>query len=638
MLTDHRVHGLVIIPAATVLEVVLAGAVRAFGAARRLLRDVVFQRPLVLADAQPRTVQLVLQGDPPGPVLFECYGLERGTPGSPAWSLLASGAIDTSVPDVADDERHLPEVIQARCPDAIGGPAFYRLLAEHGLQYGPGFQAVAKIWRREGEAIAQLTPSVAGSSMGQAFQAGDCGAPVLAPVLDGCFQVLAATLPLDSSQSRDTYLPVGVSELRDHGTFPDRMWCHALLRAGLDPEPGTIEGDVFLLRENGQVVVAVRGLRLRRIPAAELVEPATGATDLGDMLYELRWRPAILGALDQDAPGRPVDVGSWLIFSDGSTTSDVLRDLLKQHSQTCVFVEPGIDFVRLGSDSYRLDPAQPQHFRRLLTEAFGGEGETRPPCRGVLHLWSLMAAVPAQTSTDSLESARVLGAVCVLHLVQALTQSGWPDTPRLWLVTRGAQAIGDDAETVSIAQAPLWGMGRSIDHEHPELRCSRVDLSSGGGVEELGALVRELCADTPEADVALRGSRRFVARLARYGDDADARTPARCAAPPAPDTDLAFRMEYPVPGALDDVRARAAARRPPGSEEVEIRVHAAGLNFIDAMRALGVYPGQDGAPVRVGIECAGTVTAVGECAGDLRVGDAVIALAMDGIGSFVTTR
>jgi acyl transferase domain-containing protein/acyl-CoA synthetase (AMP-forming)/AMP-acid ligase II/NADPH:quinone reductase-like Zn-dependent oxidoreductase/acyl carrier protein len=632
VLTDHRVHGSVVLPAATLLDLVLAGAVRAFGATRRLLRDVVFHRSLVLADAQRRTVQLVLQGDPPGPVLFECYGLEPGTPGSSRWSLLASGTVDMDGPDAADDERHLPEVTRALCPDAIPGPSFYRRLAEHGLQYGPGFQAVAEVWRRDGEAIARLRAPVTGSSMVDAdgFDA---------PVLDACFQVLAATLPPRNGRSRDTYLPVGVSELQNRGTFPDGIWCHALLRPGLDPEPDIVEGDVFLLREDGQVAVAVRGLLLQRIPDAEPAEPAAGATDLFDRLYELRWQPATLGAPDQDAPSEPVEAGSWLIFSDGSTTSDTLRHLLKQRSHTCVLVEPGVDFARLGPDSYRLDPAQPQHFRRLLGEAFS----ERPPCRGVVHLWSLMAAPPAETTTDSLESARNLGATSVLHLVQALTVSGWPDTPRLWLVTRGAQAIGSDVEAVSIAQAPLWGMGRSIDHEYPELRCSRVDLSSGGGPEELHALVQELRADTPEADVALRGNRRYVARLARYdyADGADVRKPVPSAAPvqlPAADRDMPFRMEYPEPGGLDDIRARAATRRPPGSEEVEIRVHATGLNFIDAMRALGVYPGQDDGPVRVGIECAGTVTAIGDGVDGLQVGDPVIALAMDGVGSFVTTQ
>jgi phthiocerol/phenolphthiocerol synthesis type-I polyketide synthase C len=629
VLMDHRVHGSVVLPAATLLELVLAGAARAFGATRGLLRDVVFHRSLVLADAQRRTVQLVLQGDPPGPVLFECYGLEPGTSGSSRWSLVASGTVDTGGPDADDDERHLPEVTRSLCPDAIPGPSFYRLLAEHGLQYGPGFQAVAEIWRRDGEAIARLRPPVAGSSIVNAdgFDA---------PVLDACFQVLAATLPPRNGRSRDTYLPVGVSELRNRGTFVSGIWCHALLRPGLDPEPDIIEGDVFLLREDGQVAVAVRGLRLQRIPDAKPAEPATGPTDLRDRLYELRWQPATLGAPDQDAPSGPVEAGSWLIFSDGSTTSDTLRHLLKQHSQTCVLVEPGVDFARLGPDSFRLDPAQPQHFRRLLGEAF----LERPPFRGVVHLWSLMAAPPAETSTDSLESARNLGTACVLHLVQALTVSGSPHTPRLWLVTRGAQAIGNDIEAVSIAQAPLWGMGRSIDHEYPELRCSRVDLSSEGGPEELHAMVQELCADTPEADVALRGNRRYVARLARY-DNADVRKPVPSAAPaqlPTPARDMPFRMEYPEPGGLDDIRARAATRRPPEPEEVEIRVHATGLNFIDAMRALGVYPGQGDGPVRVGIECAGTVTAIGDGVDGLQVGDGVIALAMDGVGSFVTTQ
>jgi phthiocerol/phenolphthiocerol synthesis type-I polyketide synthase C len=501
VLTGHRIHGSVVISAATVLKFVLAGAEAAFGAARRLFRDVVFHRSMVLPDAQQRTIQLVLHGDPPDAVSFECYGLEPGASESIRWSLFANGTIDTAEPDPSDDERHLPDIAQGRCPDSISGPSFYRRLAEHGLESGPGFQAVAEIWRRNGEAIARLRPPEATSSTADADE-------FVAPALDACFQVLAATLPARNGRSRDTYLPVGVSELRSREPSPSGIWCHALLRAAPDLEPDIVEGDVFLLDEDGQVAVTAHGLRLQR------VSDATPATGLRDRLYELRWRPAELDTPDQDAPSRPVDEGSWLIFGDGSATSDTLRHLLERQSQRCVFVEPGADFVRLGPDSYRLDPTQPQHFRRLLDEAFD---ETRPPCRGMVHLWSLMTAPPAETSTESLESARALGATGVLHLVQALTLSGWPVTPRLWLVTRGAQAVGSDAVAVSIAQAPVWGMGRSIDHEHPELRCSRVDLSSGGSPDELHALVQELCADTPEADVALRGSRRYVARLARYG-------------------------------------------------------------------------------------------------------------------------
>ena len=62
ILNDHRVHGSVVVPGATLLELVVAGTARALGAPRRMPRNVSFHRSLVLDGAQRRTVQLVLRG------------------------------------------------------------------------------------------------------------------------------------------------------------------------------------------------------------------------------------------------------------------------------------------------------------------------------------------------------------------------------------------------------------------------------------------------------------------------------------------------------------------------------------------------------------------------------------------------
>ena len=140
--------------------------------------------------------------------------------------------------------------------------------------------------------------------------------------------------------------------------------------------------------------------------------------------------------------------------------------------------------------SLRAGPAE--HFGELLRAAFGGD---RPPCRGVVHLWNVLDAAPADTTDESLQTAITLGSLSVVHLIQALTRTGWPESPRLWLVTRGAQpAVEDDGETgaLSVGQAPVWGLGRSIDHEHPELRATGVDLSAAGGPEELRGLLGEI--------------------------------------------------------------------------------------------------------------------------------------------------
>jgi acyl transferase domain-containing protein/acyl-CoA synthetase (AMP-forming)/AMP-acid ligase II/acyl carrier protein len=247
--------------------------------------------------------------------------------------------------------------------------------------------------------------------------------------------------------------------------------------------------------------------------------PMTGE-DLRERAYQLRWQPASISS-EADESGHTVEAGTWLVFSDGSTTADTLRDHLEAQSGSCVVVTPGTDYQRFAPDSYRLDPTRPEHFRWLFADAFDGG---RTPCCGVVHLWSLLAEPPADTSTDWLESATVLGPLSAVGLVQALSSTGWPTPPRLWLVTRGAQVVNLDSGNASIAQAPIWGLGRSIDHEHPELQCTRVDLSTDGGPEELRALFQEIRADGPEVDVALRGCRRYAARLARY-DDSDAPRP-----------------------------------------------------------------------------------------------------------------
>ena len=216
--------------------------------------------------------------------------------------------------------------------------------------------------------------------------------------------------------------------------------------------PGPIRGQRVHSWLDAASTIAPPHGALQQIPGDK-----TGAAGLRDRMYRLRWQPASIRP-ERDGSRRPAEAGSWLILGDGGGTTEALRDHLESHSQRCVLVEPGSDqqgFERLTPDSYRLDPAQPEHFRQLLEDAFGDE---HPPCRGVVHLWDLLAAPPPDTSPDSLESATTLGPVSVLHLVQALALAAWPDPPRLWLVTRGVQVTESDTEPVSIAQAPVWGL------------------------------------------------------------------------------------------------------------------------------------------------------------------------------------
>ena len=125
--------------------------------------------------------------------------------------------------------------------------------------------------------------------------------------------------------------------------------------------------------------------------------------------------------------------------------------------------------------------------------------------------------------------------------------------------------------------------------EHPELRCTQVDLDPAPAAAGAASLLAELLATDGEDQVALRAGRRYVARLARCPEAAES------AGAPEP----SVRLELPRSGVLDELSLRPVPRRAPGAGEVEIRVHAAGLNFRDVMNALAMRDDQQPAGQRV---------------------------------------
>ena len=134
---------------------------------------------------------------------------------------------------------------------------------------------------------------------------------------------------------------------------------------------------------------------------------------------------------------------------------------------------------------------------------------------------------------------------------------------------------------------------------------------------------------TARTRIALRAGRRLAGRIVRGARAADA-------APrlPAPGPRQPFRLHRARPG-IDGLEFRPLRRRAPSAGEVEVEVAAAALNFLDAMKVMGTYPGDDGRP-RLGGECAGRVVAVGPGATGLTVGDRVVACGFGSLASHIT--
>ncbi len=337
----------------------------------------------------------------------------------------------------------------------------------------------------------------------------------------------------------------------------------------------------------------------------------------------------------------------WLIFTVGQMGHRIADQLLKQQkisASHCIFVTPSEDYRQIDEQHYQLNPTQPEHFLQLFT-SLGDQGTT---VQNVIHLWSLLSG--DFKSPQALERSQSFGCASVLHLVQALTQVHARTSPNLWLMTQGAQAVNGDS-SLNVQQSSLWGLGRVIALEYPELNCrtldldpdidwKNIDIESDGEDFRILQLVQELQSPDRENQIALRQGERWVARLAPLQS---IRKTDSLSLP----LEDAFQLKLKAYGLIDNLVLQPIRRRKPEAKEVEIQVEAAGLNFRDVLNALGLLKDYyaehlgilNAAQLTFGFECAGTVVAVGNDVTDLQIGDEVMAtMLMDGVSRYVTTR
>jgi acyl transferase domain-containing protein/protein-L-isoaspartate O-methyltransferase len=164
--------------------------------------------------------------------------------------------------------------------------------------------------------------------------------------------------------------------------------------------------------------------------------------------------------------------GTWLIVADEGGVGNKLAELLNARGEQAV----------LASADERLDLSAPY--------------------RGVVHL-------------SSLDSA---DADCgnVLTLTQSLIRAG--GSTRLWLATRNAQPT-EAASSVTPGQATVWGLGRVIALEHPELWGGVVDLASNSSAaDDAASLLAEILNPDGEDQIAWREGKRYAPRLIRNGN------------------------------------------------------------------------------------------------------------------------
>ena len=289
--------------------------------------------------------------------------------------------------------------------------------------------------------------------------------------LEACFAAAVA----DAANRALTV--VGAGAIRRIGAPTAHMTCRVLVRE-VDEPARSRRADVVLLDGRGAPVTMARDV---------LLQPWVDASSEPD-----DW---CLGVAWPAAPRLepPADAGGtrWLVLADGSGYGAALAASLRTAGADVTLVTGAADV---------------DHAAVLA--------DLPPGPIGVAFLWGLDGPSGLPATVDELDRVQRAGCGALVDVVGALVASG--RQAAIHAVTRGAQRVTPDDVADGAAQASIWGFGRAVAEEHPDLWGGLVDIDPADDPAAAAPrLLGELLSGPGEGEgeVAWRGGTRHVARL-----------------------------------------------------------------------------------------------------------------------------
>ncbi|SEG44008.1 myxalamid-type polyketide synthase MxaB [Saccharopolyspora kobensis] len=603
-LTDHRVSGTSVMPGAAFMELALAAAAQLPAAgAEPTVRELVLRQLLLLDDDTRIRVRIEEEDGTRRVVVASCAG------SGDTWTDHAEATVGESIGAVPLEPL---DAVRARCTALQSGERFYAEHAGRGNTWDGAFAGIAELELGTGELLAHIAAPMRGNFL-------------LHPAaLDACIQPVAALLPDGWAADGRGFVLEGVDRITVHRAGPDVPLCSHVRMTHVGET--TLRADITVYGERDEVVATLRGVRGRALvtksegtPEQAPARTASAATatngnagsDYDDWFHGIRWDP--IAAEDAERA-----TGRWLVLHSGTDLDSALREQLEMGGNTVVTVRPGRGFAVEGADRYRIALGSDEDLELAIKDA-----SRRGALCGVIDLTPLDVQIDPDAASEVVQRAAEDLCSGATALARVLGTFGQGQAPRLFLVTRGAQRTSPEDPSTAPWQAALWGFGKVLGVEHPELDPVLIDLPAAAQPGEAAALSSALLGAGTENQLALRGDRVLVARLVL-----------------APPVRGGNRTQRPADGV--EVRAESLALEPfrrvaPGPGQVEIEVSHSGLNFKDVLIATGTISLPNGKAPVLGAECAGTVARVGPGVTEFAVGEPVMAIAHPGMRSHVVT-
>ncbi|MFN8075595.1 MAG: SDR family NAD(P)-dependent oxidoreductase [Kineosporiaceae bacterium] len=482
-LTDHRLYGVVVTPAASHLGTTLSAL--AGQGAPVAVEDLICPRALVISDGEEYELQVLAGDAQPGPAGSQVRELRVQSlldPEAGVWEQhiggrlrlpAASGAsaahdvaswVDPRVaaPAAGPGFAAFREEFVASADRHVGGEEFYAFFRALGYTLGPSFRWIADVWIRGDEALVRYAqPQLPDPAADYEIYPG---------LIDSLFQSIAGFMVDDlAGEAPSLAIPFAATRL----AFPGRpelaggtvadLWGHVQVRSGEPLANGRFRvetADLHMLTADGASVILGEDFRVRHAPKSVLER---SLRDTAPLLFTVAHEPV-------DAAPAGARTGAVTVLGQG-VTADVVAAA----------------FAAVGG--LATGPTAPTAVVDARLLAPRGDGAADTPADSALEADAVRDHVTALAATLRAAEARVP------HVV-----------------------LGCGSAACAPLTRAAWGMLTALEAEQPDRRLVRVELDGvePGDPSLASALLGHLAAGAPQTRlVAVAGPDGVQLRAAR---------------------------------------------------------------------------------------------------------------------------
>lgn len=316
-LHEHGVQGQTVFPGMGYVESALALQQTVSGADACCLRDVDFEKVLIVDSSK---LQQLVSSLNPASGEFTISSRVDGGHEKPLrhargrLSVRESGAAPTGPIDLQE--------WRARCPNSVGIARLYEKLERRGLYYGPNFRPTEALWTGNACFFANITASE---------HVLDSVHLVHPALLDAALQPV-----LYIAKGDHLFVPNAIAKLHYTGTRPtEKLFAFGRL---VRQEANYLEADVYLCTEEGEPIMIIRGI------ACQQIEGQDGGDE--SLIYLPEWRPEVPEATEEaDEAGRSGQL--WLAMPTTDFPEAMLAQQLLQTGARTLEWKPEGGWVNL---------------------------------------------------------------------------------------------------------------------------------------------------------------------------------------------------------------------------------------------------------------------------------------------------